>query len=102
MQALPKIGSDPIRPSGGRESALPCLARLASRAHILHVLPDEQASPKQIEFLRRLTPEQRWRAAHRLYWTMRRHKLAFLRCQHPQWSDRQLQEEVRRIFTNAR
>src|SRR5437868_6576297 len=42
------------------------------------MLADEEASPEQIEVLRRMTPEQRWRAAHRLYWTMRRHKTAFL------------------------
>ena len=66
------------------------------------MLPDEQASPEQIKALRRLTPDQRWRAAHQLYWTARRHKAGFIRSQHPEWSDDRVQEEVRRIFTNAR
>ena len=66
------------------------------------MLPDEQPSPKQIEILRRMSPEQRWRAAHRLYWTVRRHKSAFLRSQHPDWSEERLKHEVRQIFLNAR
>jgi hypothetical protein len=49
-----------------------------------------------------MTPEQRWRAAHRLYWTMRRHKAAFLHSQYPEWSEQRIQEEVRRIFLHAR
>lgn len=66
------------------------------------MLADEQASPEQIAILRRMTPEQRWRAAHRLYWTCRRHKAAFLRSQHPDWPQPQVEDEVRRIFQNAR
>jgi hypothetical protein len=65
------------------------------------MLPDEQASPEQIEIFRRMTPEQRWNAAHRLYWTMRRHKAAFLRSQHPDWSDDKVESEVRRTFVNT-
>ena len=66
------------------------------------MLADEQTSREQIEILRRMTPEQRWRAAHRLYWTCRRHKAAFLRSQHPDWPEPQVEDEVRRIFQNAR
>jgi hypothetical protein len=66
------------------------------------MLPDEQASPQQIEILRRMTPEQRWHAAHRLYWTMRRHKAAFLRSRHPDWSDQKIEDEVRSNFLHAR
>jgi hypothetical protein len=66
------------------------------------MLLDEQPSPEQLEVFRRMTPEKRWRAAHLLYWTMRRHKAAFLRGQHPDWSDDKVQHEVRRIFSNAR
>ena len=66
------------------------------------MLSDEQASPEQIEMLRRMTPAQRWQAAHRLYWTMRRHKAAFLSAQHPNWPEEQVQKEVRRIFSHAR
>jgi hypothetical protein len=66
------------------------------------MLPDTQASPDQIAVLRRMTPAQRWRAAHRLYWTMRRHKAAFLQSQHPDWPAERVAAEVRRIFLHAR
>jgi len=65
------------------------------------MLPDEQASPEQIELLRRMTPEQRWQAARRLYWTVRRHKTAFLQSQHSDWPTEQVEAEVRRIFLHA-
>jgi hypothetical protein len=65
-------------------------------------LAQEESSPEQIAMLRRLTPGQRWEAAHRLYWTMRRHKAAFLQSQHPDWSEQTVADEVRRIFSNAR
>ena len=63
---------------------------------------DEHASPEQDAILRRMTPAQRWDAARNLYWTMRRHKTAFLRSQHPDWSEQHVSNEVRRIFSNAR
>jgi hypothetical protein len=66
------------------------------------MLPDEQPSPEQIEVLRRMTPEERWRAANRLYWTMRRHKTAFLRSQHPDWPEARVEAEVLDIFSRAR
>jgi hypothetical protein len=59
-------------------------------------------SPEQIEILRRMTPGQRWQAAHRLYWTCRRHKAAFLRSQHPDWPEERVENEVRDIFAHAR
>jgi hypothetical protein len=62
---------------------------------------DEETSPEQIAVLRRMSPEQRWRAAHQLYWTMRRHKVAFLRSLHPDWSESEVEAEVRRIFSNT-
>lgn len=66
------------------------------------MLADEQTSPEQFAIYRRMTPEQRWRAANRLYWTSRRHKAAFLRSLHPEWTRQQVDDEVRRIFSNAR
>ena len=65
-------------------------------------LAQEESSPEQIAILRRMTPGQRWDAAHRLYWTMRRHKVAFLQSQHPDWTEQQVAGEVRRIFSHAR
>jgi hypothetical protein len=66
------------------------------------MLSDEQTSAEQLAIFRRMTPEQRWRAASRLYWTARRHKGAFLRNQHPDWPEQRVEDEVRRIFQNAR
>lgn len=66
------------------------------------MLADEQTSPEQFAIYRRMTPEQRWRAAHRLYWTCRRHKAAFLRSLHPEWTEEKIEDEVRSVFLNAR
>ncbi len=49
-----------------------------------------------------MTPEQRWEAARNLYWTMRRHKAAFLRSQHPEWTEAQVADAVRENFLHAR
>jgi hypothetical protein len=59
-------------------------------------------SPDQLEALRRLTPEERYRASRELYWTLRRHKAAFLRSLHTGWSEEEVEAEVRRIFRDAR
>ncbi len=66
------------------------------------MLPDEQASPKQIEILRAMPGEQRLRLAERLYWSARKLKSAGLRAQHPDWPEDRLNAEVRRIFGHAR
>jgi len=59
-------------------------------------------TPDQHSVLRRMTPGQRWQAARRLYWTMRRHKTAFLKSRHPDWSQERIEREVRRLFLHAR
>jgi hypothetical protein len=66
------------------------------------MLPDEQASPKQVEILRAIPGERRLRLAERLYWSARKLKSAGLRAQHPDWTEERLSAEVRRIFLNAR
>jgi hypothetical protein len=66
------------------------------------MLPDEGPSAEQIEIFRRMTPERRWQVARQLYWSVRRHKEAFLRQQHPEWSETEVRAEVRRIFLHAR
>jgi hypothetical protein len=68
----------------------------------LSVLADEQATAEQIEIFRRMTPERRLALAEELYWSARRWKGAWLRSQHPDWSDEQVAREVTRIFTHAR
>jgi hypothetical protein len=72
------------------------------KPHTSFVLPDEEPCPEQIAIFKAMSPEQRWRAARRLYWTVRRHKAAFLRSIHPDWSDQKIEQEVRNIFLCAR
>ena len=66
------------------------------------MLPDEEAGPEQIAIFKAMTPEQRWRAARRLYWTVRRHKTAYLRSLHPDWPEERLRQEIRDLFLCAR
>ena len=63
---------------------------------------EEEPTSEQFEILRRMAPEQRYRASRELYWTLRRHKKAFLRSVHPGWSEARLDDEVRSIFLHAR
>ena len=49
-----------------------------------------------------MTPEQKLEASFNLYWTARELKAAGLRMLHPDWTEEQVQEEVRRIFFHAR
>ena len=65
------------------------------------MLTDEQPTPEQIAALRRMTPEQRWRTARSFYWTLRRHKAAFIHSQRPDWTEVRVADEVKRIFLNA-
>jgi hypothetical protein len=78
------------------------LARRRAKSHTAVVLADEQATPEQIAVLKRMTPAQRWQAARRLYWTMRKHKTAFVQSQHPDWSSEKVADYVRNIFLRAR
>jgi hypothetical protein len=66
------------------------------------MLSDEQPTPEQVAIFKAMSPEGRWRAARELYWTVRKHKTAFLRHQHPDWSEEKLHREVRNIFVCAR
>jgi len=52
--------------------------------------------------LRRMTGEQKWHAAFRLYWGARMLKAAALREQHPDWSAEQIEQKVKEIFLHAR
>ena len=65
------------------------------------MLADEQSSPEQITALRAMTGAQRMRLAERLYWSARKMKAAGLRHQHPEWPEQRLNDEVRRIFSDA-
>lgn len=69
---------------------------------MLSTMEPDAPCGEQLDRLRRLTPEERYRASRDLYWTLRRHKAAFLRSCHPDWDDARVQAEVRRIFLRAR
>ena len=65
------------------------------------MLPDEQPSEKQIEIFRQMRPERRLALAEQLYWSARKFKAAWLRHQHPDWTENEVEAEVRRIFLHA-
>jgi hypothetical protein len=66
------------------------------------VLKDEQLTQKQIEALRRMPPSKRLALAERLYWSAWKWKAVGVKAQHPDWSEQQVAQQVRRIFLNAR
>ncbi len=66
------------------------------------MLADGKPSPEQIEALRAMPGQQRLRLAEQLYWSARKMKISGVRAQHPDWSQEQIEAEVRRIFLNAR
>lgn len=66
------------------------------------MLPDEEPTPEQIKIFRAMSGEERLRLAERLYWSARNMKKAGVRAQHPEWSEEQIEAEVRQIFLNAR
>jgi len=66
------------------------------------MLPDEQASPEQIAALRAISGEKKLQLAEQLYWAARKMKAAGLRSQHPEWTEDQVNEQVRQIFLHAR
>jgi hypothetical protein len=55
----------------------------------------------QIEALRAMTMEQRWRVAQSLYATAREWKACALRALHPDRADAEIREAVRRSFLHA-
>lgn len=58
----------------------------------------EEPNEIQTEIFRRMTPEQKLRAAMRLYWSARELKAAWLRTEHPEWTPAQVSAEVREAF----
>jgi hypothetical protein len=54
--------------------------------------------PKVLEIIRGMTAEQKLRAASQLYWTARTLTASHLRTVHPDWSEEQVQNEVRDVY----
>lgn len=61
----------------------------------------EDLTPEYVATLRRMTGAQKLRTAFGLYWSARKVKAARLRQMHPDWTEEQVQEEVKRIFMHA-
>jgi hypothetical protein len=57
---------------------------------------------RERQILRALTPEQKLRTAAQMYWAARELRAAGLRTRHLDWTEKQVQEEVRRAFMYAR
>ncbi len=53
---------------------------------------------KQVEIYRQMTPTRKWQTSVSLYWSARVLKTAFLRQQHPEWTERMIRDEVNRLF----
>ena len=64
------------------------------------MLADEQTSPERIAILRRMMPEEKFKAAERMYWEARRLKEDELRNLNPNWSEQEIHDETKRIFLN--
>jgi hypothetical protein len=64
-------------------------------------LPDDAPDPEQIRRFAAMTPDERWAVAQSLYRTAREVKRAGVRAEHPDWSEEQVREEVRRQFLRA-
>lgn len=62
----------------------------------------EDAEHVALERFRAMTPSERWKAARALYWSARRFKTAHIRQQHPEWTDTQVDQAVRRSFMYVR
>jgi len=61
-----------------------------------------KAREVQIARFRQMTPGERWITARDLYWSVRRLKEAFIRQQHPNWSNDQVMAAVREAFSHVR
>ncbi|NQT27560.1 hypothetical protein HQ585_19555 [candidate division KSB1 bacterium] len=55
----------------------------------------------QNDCFRRMTPGERLALSMSLYWGARNLKAAYLRAQHPGWTEKRIQAEVRDLFLYA-
>ncbi len=64
-------------------------------------MADTEYTEEYLDALRKLTPQQRWETARKLYWSARDLRASVLRSQHPEWSEDDIQAEVKRLFMYA-
>ncbi len=62
----------------------------------------DPARAYQLDCRRRMSPGEKPADAASLCWSARRLKATFLRQQYAEWSEEQVEHEVRRVFTHAR
>jgi hypothetical protein len=102
---LPPIALPPPIVDGRQQSlaasvtSLELSTRQVTLARVDHA---SQAREAQISGFRQMTPGERWTAARDLYWSVRRLKEAFIRQQHPDWSNDQVAAAVREAFSHVR
>jgi hypothetical protein len=65
---------------------------------MIEPMSDEGPCEAQTEIFRRMTPEQKLRAAMRLYWSARELEAAWFRHEHPEWTEAQVKAAVREAF----
>ena len=59
---------------------------------------ERSVHPEQIKIFQAMSPSQKLQAALRLYYSARQLKVAGLRKQHPEWSEKKIAEKVRQFF----
>ncbi len=59
-------------------------------------------SNEHLEILKKMSPQQKLEAAMNLYHSARKLKAAWLRQQHSDWSEQEIEQAVREAFVNAR
>ena len=57
--------------------------------------------PEYIEILRKMQGEEKLRTAAKMWWSSRNLKKAFLRQQHPDWSEEEIEKRVKEILLYA-
>jgi hypothetical protein len=78
-----------------------CGKELAGRkrsAHSFAMPVNQELTPERIAELQRMTPEQKWNNAQQMYWDARRAQAVEVQAEHPDWSEPEVQSEVKRIF----
>ena len=87
---------------GARPHAMPRVVNLDLRQYKIPCMKFDEGTGAQRAVFRAMTPEQKLRAAFRLYWSARQLKEASLRTFHPELSEVQIKARVRECFMYAR
>ena len=61
-----------------------------------------KSNAEQNNILKKMSPQQKLQAALNLYYSARKLKAAWLRQNHPEWSEEQIEQAVTEVFANAR